>query len=143
MQIVARGGSVRVAIRVTLQRPGEANPVVWEFGDSQEHLAEWWIRTSIGDFVGAIPKAEEYGGSTGGSADLRLIGDNLAELMTWPEGVTSALRQELGCWFYMQGKVARLVSDYQQRRPGKADTWLDATVYSMMARRIQQAGRWP
>jgi hypothetical protein len=104
--------------------------------------ARWWLNTSASDFMAAVPKAHEYGGTQGGSADLRLMGDNLAELMGWRD-VSDAIKQELAVWFYAQGKAARLVSDYQQQRPGKADTWHDLTVYSMMARRLQESGNWP
>lgn len=105
------------------------------------NLATWWMRTAQLDLLAALPKASEYGGSTG-SADLELVGDNIAKLMDW-EGVPSPLLQEIGCWFYLQGKVARLVSDYQQRRPGKTDTLHDGVVYLMMMRRLQEHGRWP
>lgn len=105
-------------------------------------LVEWWISTATDDLLSAVPKAHEYGGSQGGSADLRLIGANLAEL-TQREGVPSAILQEMGVWFYVQGKVARLISNYQHGEPGKADTWLDTSIYSMMARRLQATGQWP
>lgn len=104
--------------------------------------AEWWMSTAGKDFMAAVPKALEYGGTQGGSADLRLMGDNLAELLGW-RGISDAVKQELAVWFYVQGKAARLVSDYQQKRPGKADTWYDLSVYSMMARRLQAVSRWP
>lgn len=107
-----------------------------------KQVAEWWLDTAIDDFSAAVPKAMEYGGTQQGSADLRLMGDNLAELMGW-KNVSDAVKQELAVWFYVQGKAARLVSDYQQKRPGKADTWHDISVYTMMARRLQDVGRWP
>lgn len=110
--------------------------------DGQMDLVEWWLSTAMNDLLQATPKAAEYGGAGEGSADLRLIGDNLAELLGMRDA-GDAVKQELGAWFYMQGKVARLVSDYQQHKPGKPDTWHDATVYSMMARRLQETGRWP
>jgi hypothetical protein len=105
-------------------------------------LEAWWLHVSMGDYEAALPKVSQYGGAGGGSADLRLIGDNLAELMRWRDA-DDAVRQELGVWFYVQGKAARLVSDYQQQRPGKADTWHDLSVYTMMARRLQDTGQWP
>lgn len=107
-----------------------------------EKAARWWMDTAAKDFMAAVPKSLEYGGSQGGSADLRLMGDNLAELMGW-RNVSDSIKQELAVWFYVQGKAARLVSDYQQQRPGKADTWHDLSVYSMMARRLQETGLWP
>lgn len=104
-------------------------------------LVGWWLAETIRDLQLTAPKVDEYGGTTG-SADLELLGDNIAKLMGWDDA-TPAMLQELGCWFYLQGKLARLVSDYQQRRPGKPDTLMDATVYAMMMRRLQFAGRWP
>jgi hypothetical protein len=105
-------------------------------------MTVWWLMTAAKDLLEQMPKMHEYGGAGGGSADLRLMGDNLAELLGWQDA-PDATRQELAVWFYVQGKAARLVSDYQQRRPGKPDTWHDVTVYSMMARRLQHTGRWP
>lgn len=106
-------------------------------------LFGWWMDTAYEDLVKTAPKAAEYGGRSAGPAtDLILIGRNLAELLDMHDAPDSVL-MELGVWFYMQGKVARLVADYQQKRPGKADTWFDAEVYAKMARRIQAAGQWP
>lgn len=110
--------------------------------EPERDLFLWWVETSLGDLGAQMPKMREYGGVGGGSADLRLMGDNLAELLGW-EAANDAVRQELAVWFYTQGKAARLVSNYQQQEPGKSDTWHDITVYSMMARRLQQSGRWP
>src|SRR5687767_13417616 len=98
-------------------------------------LANWWLDTAIADFDAQIPKMFEYGGIQGGSADLRLMGDNLAELMQWREA-DEATRQSLACWLYLQGKVARLVSDFQRQRPPKDDTLHDISVYTMMMRRL-------
>lgn len=112
------------------------------FDQSQWELVSWWIEAACEDLALALPKAEQYGGAGEGSADLRLIGDSLAELLG-ARDLPDAVRQELGVWFYFQGKSARLVSDYQVGRPGNLDHWHDATVYSMMARRLQAVGRWP
>jgi hypothetical protein len=110
-------------------------------------LFEWWINTAFEDFVATVPKMLEYGGDPNqrpGSADLRIIGESLMELLGWEVTTENqAVAQELACWFYTLGKGGRLISDYQQRKPGKSDTWFDKTIYSMMARRIQQVGRWP
>lgn len=106
------------------------------------NLEFWWRATAQHDFETMLPKISEYGGAGGGSADLRLMGDNLAELLNWRDA-PEAVRQELAVWFYVQGKAARLVSDYQQQRPGKPDSWHDIVVYAMMARRLQATGEWP
>ena len=103
---------------------------------------KWWVRTAALDFHESAGKIHEYGGVGEGSADLRVMGFNQAELLVWREA-SEATRQEVAVWFYLQGKIARLISDYQQQKPGKSDTWFDITVYSMMARRLQAVGRWP
>lgn len=124
----------------------EENPVMifpLPEDERQAELMVWWLGTAYRDFQATMPKVQEYGGSkVEGSADLMLIGENLALLLDMHD-VRDAVKQELACWFYMQGKIARLVSDYQHHRSGKADTWFDAVVYGMMARRLQVAGRWP
>lgn len=105
----------------------------------------WWIQTSLSDAVATMPKIAEYGhgGNYGeGSADLRVVGESVAELIG-KQDISSALKQELGCWFYLQGKVARCIANYQQGQPAKEDTLLDTTVYSMMMRRLQETGQWP
>lgn len=109
----------------------------------QGALMAWWLSTALDDFNATVPKILEYGGKHGteGAADLRTMGDAMATLLGW--GVFSPVALELACWFYILGKVGRLISDYQQQREGKDDTWHDITVYSMMARRIKAVGRWP
>lgn len=116
-----------------------------------DDIGEWWQRISNADFHRAMPKAQEYGGGADGSADLRVMGDALAELLHYkcpecgyrPQRLTSVVAQELACWLYTLGKVARLISDYKQGRAGKEDTWFDISIYSRMARRLLQVGRWP
>jgi hypothetical protein len=112
-------------------------------GPDTRELTMWWLATAAKDIMQTVPKAVEYGGEIGsdGAADLRIMGDSIATLLRW--GAFSPVALEMACWFYVLGKVGRLVSDYQQQRPGKGDTWFDISVYSMMARRIQEVGRWP
>lgn len=110
-------------------------------------LFEWWMQSSFEDFVATVPKMLEYGGENErrpGSADLRVVGEGLMELMGWPiTEYNQRVAQELGCWFYLLGKSGRLISNYQQQQPGKPDTWFDIGIYAKMARRIQEVGRWP
>jgi hypothetical protein len=109
-------------------------------------LLDWWMATSFTDFMATVPKIFEYGGNDKrpGSADLRIVGESLMELLGWPVNEkTEAVAQELGCWFYLLGKSGRLVSNYQQQDPGKPDTWFDIGIYAKMARRIQETGNWP
>ncbi|HKN42661.1 MAG TPA: hypothetical protein VJW23_01960 [Propionibacteriaceae bacterium] len=107
-----------------------------------DDLEAWWITTATKDLDATRGKTHEYGGSGGGSADLRVMGDALGELCGLHDA-PDEVRQELACWFYALGKVSRLISDYKNGKPGKADSWHDLTVYSMMARRLQETGRWP
>lgn len=109
----------------------------------QGTLMAWWLNTALCDFNATVPKMMEYGGEHGteGAADLRTMGDALATLLGW--GAFTPVALELACWFYVMGKVGRLISDYQQQREGKEDTWFDINVYAMMARRIQAVGQWP
>lgn len=123
-------------------------------------LYEWWMATAHADFMAGAPKVDEYG-----AHDIEIMGAVLAvflfrehieqvfNVMGVPnehETLEKAIEhrhdvvgKEAAVWFYVLGKVARLVSDYLAKRTGKADTWHDITFYSMMARRIQQTGRWP
>lgn len=111
-------------------------------------LLTWWIDINLNDFKATTPKISEYGKGEyqlkeeEGSADLRLIGENIAELIGLREA-SSALKQELGAWFYLQGKIARCVANYKQGLPAKADTLLDTRVYSMIMTRLQTTGNWP
>lgn len=105
-------------------------------------LREWWSAVADDDLSKAAPKIGEYGGVGEGSTDLKIIGWALAELLDM-QSAPEAVKQELACWVYALGKIARLVSDYKQGRPGKDDTWHDLRVYSMMATRLQQTGNWP
>ncbi len=105
-------------------------------------LTRWWMDTTYNDLQAMLPKQAEYGGTGGGSADLKVMGDALAELCGMRDA-EDAVKQEMACWFYGLGKVSRLISNYQRGEPGKADTWHDLTVYSLMARRLQEHGGWP
>lgn len=109
---------------------------------TDETLEHWWLRMAQRDIELTAPKTEEYGGAGDGSADLRTMGYALAELANMHDAPES-VKLELACWFYALGKISRLISDYKQGKPGKADTWFDLSVYAMMARRIQETGSWP
>lgn len=104
----------------------------------QGRLMAWWLNTSLCDFQAGAPKVDEYG-----AHDLEVMGFAMG-LLAWKKPkVALPVAVELSVWFYVLGKVARLLSDYMAERPGKGDTWHDITYYSMMARRVQETGRWP
>lgn len=109
-----------------------------------KELMKWWLETAYNDCLASMPKIDEYGAEqkSEGSADLRIIGKNLAELNGW-QNPDDAVCQEMGAWFYLQGKIARLINDYKHHRHGKSDSLHDASVYVTMMRRIQTTKNWP
>jgi hypothetical protein len=150
--------SIREVQEVDVSFSGDASTTVAELGEyvwdvtidiphEALSLLRWWLATDVADLEQTLPKMFEYGGDAKtrpGSADLRVIGEGLMELLGWPVNeTTEAVAQELGCWFYLLGKSGRLISNYQQAQPGKADTWFDIGIYAKMARRIQETGNWP
>lgn len=101
-----------------------------------EDVLEWWRNTADADAQRTVPKATEYG-----AYDLEVIGATLMRLMGW-ENEPARVGSELGVFFYLLGKVARMASAYADHRLPSDDTLFDATVYSMMMRRIREAGEW-
>ena len=99
-------------------------------------VEEWWRLTSENDLQDALVKLGEYG-----SHDLTEIGRAMAQVAGW-EGLTDAELGELGVFFYLQGKVARMVEAFAERRWPSDDTWKDTGTYVTMARRIRDAGVW-
>lgn len=99
-----------------------------------EDLASWWDRTSAEDRDACLAKTAEYG-----AGDLAIIGGLLADF-----GVTAAIGREaeMGCWFYLIGKVARANSAYERGEAPSDDTINDIETYSRMIRRIRQNGEW-
>lgn len=111
-------------------------------GAAARDLFIWWMDTTLQDFEDTVPKIDEYSGTRGGSADLRVMGDSHAELLGW-ENVPPAVAMQLACWHYLVGKTSRMISDFQQRRMAKSDTLKDAAIYALMMRRLGETGNWP
>lgn len=113
--------------------------------DRQERELElrgWWRRVSQFDEDAVVPKAVEYS-----AVDLEIIGRGLMAFNPdlWsgvPEEERASIAAEMGATFYALGKVARAIGAFSEGRRPSADTWHDTTVYSMMARHIQEKGRW-
>jgi len=99
-------------------------------------LNEWWAAVSADDVEPASIKAKEYG-----SLDLLIIGSTLRGMI----GIAPDIVQdeEIGIIFYQLGKIARAISAISSGRRPSDDTWHDITVYSMMVRRLREAGQWP
>lgn len=107
-----------------------------------EEISAWWQGVAAADAATTAPKAVEYGAS-----DLAIMGKAMEglfpNLSSNPDAAErEAIGLEMATAFYALGKVARLFGAYQQGRLPGEDSWFDLTVYSMMARRIRQSGRW-
>lgn len=97
-------------------------------------IERWWMLTADADYQAFGPKLAEYGAN-----DLKEIGRKLARLMNWDD-ITDAQMNELGCWFYLCGKVERAFEALHRHELPSDDTNHDAVVYGMMIRRIREVG---
>lgn len=100
-------------------------------------LRLWWVAKGHEDAALITEKYKEYGNTA-----LLEVGQQLADVMG-REDITKAEAQELGIWFFMMGKMARLKSAILRGDQASEDTWQDLTCYSMMGRRIRSEGGWP
>jgi hypothetical protein len=108
-------------------------------GQVSEHLttgdlANWWRAETDKEIESVVPKAIEYG-----SADLKVIGFALSQMIGEPKDVTN---DELGIAFYVLGKVARLVGAYADGRQPSDDTWHDIAIYTKMAQFAREHNGW-
>lgn len=114
-----------------------------------EKLAQWWRDTAEAEIVQTVDKSVEYS-----SADLIEIGRQLHQAgVPIPPGMTNSWVNgvpaedtwfaELGCYFYLVGKLARWTGAVQEGRRVSDDTVLDIGIYTRMVQRIRQAGGWP
>lgn len=83
-----------------------------------------------------LRKAAQYG-----SADLDLIGRAML-LMMPEERRDERMALLLGISFYLTGKVARIFGQIERGETPDQDSFYDANVYSMMALRVLQEGKW-
>lgn len=114
-----------------------------------ETLTAWWVALAEDDAEKTIPKTIEYGSR---GEDLEEIGRHMAAMAnlyppftdqdTGLEVEDSVFYQALGCHFYIVGKHARSAEAFRHGQVPKNDTLFDTTVYSIMSRRIKEAGRW-
>lgn len=101
-----------------------------------EVLTEWWLAQARDEIERTVPKAVEYG-----STDLVDIGRNLARLAG--RTIADDEAEELGIYFYLEGKFARWRSAIMEGRRVSDDTMFDIGVYVRMAQRVRHAGNWP
>lgn len=100
-------------------------------------LRQWWTDQAFDEADRTIAKAEEYG-----SRDLVIIGQTLWRMAGRSSPLPDAKAMELGCLFYLIGKIQRAVEAVTTDRPISDDTWHDAAVYARMAQACR-AGVWP
>jgi hypothetical protein len=99
-------------------------------------LDEWWRQLSEQEISDTVPKAIEYG-----ATDLIDIGSQLGRFMK--RDLTDAQAAELGCWFYLVGKMGRATSALERGEWPSDDTIKDTGIYIKMIQRIRSAGSWP
>jgi hypothetical protein len=100
-------------------------------------LKRWWIDQASDEADRTIDKMEQYG-----SLDLVHIGRMLWDVMGRTTPLSDIAAMEVGCLFYLYGKVQRAVSALKNDQPILEDTWFDMQIYSKMAQ-AARAGVWP
>lgn len=100
-------------------------------------LRRWWTDQAFDEADRTISKMEEYG-----SMDLVHIGHAMWDVMGRTTKLSDVAAMELGCLFYVYGKVQRAMSAVKVDRPILDDTWFDMHIYAKMAQ-AARAGVWP
>lgn len=132
-------------------RGGSAIPWVpqatkWIEVSDRGELADWWRALAESDIAKTLPKAQDYS-----AYDLELIGRSTVEMFTaaaehlpWERtGTDPAVYAEIGCWWYLLGKIGRAIGAIREGRLPSDDTCADARIYATMIARIRWAGAWP
>ncbi len=102
----------------------------------------WWAAMADVELERTIPKCIEYGDD---GDDLVAIGHDIDMIIRKdpPPGVSSTQWQsELGVFFYLRGKVARMLAAFKKGRLPSFDTFFDTKVYAAMLMRIRHHGLW-
>jgi len=100
-------------------------------------LEQFWMDEAKRELDILLPKAREYG-----SSDLRIMGYALRDWLGLDK-FSAHDGEEMAIAFYALGKVARLLSAYQDGRLPSRDTWEDLAIYARMAIRVREAHGWP
>jgi hypothetical protein len=103
-----------------------------------EELSRWWTGLADAELPGLIAKAHEYS-----SYDLEMIGKMMSDTLGLEPSPGKGYYEEIGCWFYLLGKVARAMGAIRDGKLPSEDTALDTRIYATMILRIKQAGGWP
>lgn len=116
----------------------------------EKQIAHYYRQQQEIDFTHAIDKRRQYG-----SADLRVMAAAMREMLPEPSAdalaaagypadcdQAEAYYVEAAIAFYQLGKVSRIVGALAEGIVPNADSWVDSTIYSMMARCVRHRGGW-
>lgn len=98
-------------------------------------LERWWYDHAELEATQTIAKMVEYG-----SGDLTAIGHKMAQMTKRPP-LSDDEAFELGCLFYLIGKVERAISAVERGDRASDDTWFDIAVYAKMVQ-AKRRGAW-
>ena len=103
--------------------------------DAKTVLIDWWMAQAADEAGQTVAKMAEYG-----SGDLVEVGRQVARLAgrPVPDRVEA---MEVGCLFYLLGKIARVTSAVERGDRASDDTWFDLAVYAKMVL-AARAGAW-
>jgi len=98
-------------------------------------LETWWLGHAAVEAEQTVRKMREYG-----SKDLIAVGRQVGELArrTIDDDVRAF---EIGCQFYLIGKIERAVSAIQRGEAASGDTWFDIAIYAKMVQ-AKRSGAW-
>lgn len=103
-----------------------------------QELTAWWMGQAREEIEATVDKAVEYG-----QRSMVTLGHALMDLAgVDPDLRDEALAIEMAIAFYVQGKLARCFAAYARGQRAKGDNWDDIAVYSRMAQRVRQTGKW-
>lgn len=98
-------------------------------------LSDWWRRTDRADLDAFLPKLEEYG-----ARDLVAHGQAIQAMRGGPPNSPDRVLGEIGCMFYLHGKLARAMEAYIHGNLPSEDTLKDIETYARMARAFRTRG---
>jgi len=102
--------------------------------DDTQTFIKWWADNATATATATAAKCAEYG-----SQDLYGIGANVGRLAG--RELDRAAQFEIGCLFYVLGKIERAMSAVQRGETASDDTWFDLHVYANMVL-AHRAGVW-
>ena len=129
------GRAAATARDSTVHRDYDATGMTDEQVERGDALAAWWMDHARAEVAKLVPKAVAYG-----SVDLAVMGEAMHGMFPALRGVVNG--QELAVWFYVLGKVARLIGGYAQGVLPDVDSWYDLRIYGGMAEHIREKGGW-